>query len=122
MTSAALKIPAKTEEVFEYLKECARRMRTVNYGEIAKALDMGKGHAVRHALRYIRDHVCRVRGLPWLNAIAVNKKTWRPGDSFLPAGVAVGNDKERLWRGMVLQVFVYDWDQVKFSDDPPQPV
>ena len=114
MTNAAPKIPAKTEQVFEYLKVCAGQMRTVTYGEITKALHMGKGQGVRYALGYIRDHLCRARGLPWLNAIAVNKETWRPGDSFLPAGVAVGRDEERLWRGMVLQVFVYDWDQVKF--------
>lgn len=105
-------MPAKTKEVFEYLKKCASEMRTVTYGEIAETFSMGKGQAVRYALGYIRDEVCRARGLPWLNAIAVNAQTRRPGDSFLPAGVAVGRDEERMWRGMVLQVFVYDWDTV----------
>jgi hypothetical protein len=106
-------MPAKTTEVFEYLKVCASKMRTVSYGEIAeqpqvKLSPVGLGHQ----LGYIRDQVCRERGLPWLNAIAVNAGTWRPGDSFLPVGVSVGRDEERMWRGMVLQVFVYDWEQV----------
>lgn len=106
-------MPAKTEAVFEYLKRCASEMRTVTYGEIAEKFSMGKGQAVRYPLGYIRDDVCRARGLPWLNALVVNAETWRPGDSFLPAGVALGRDEERLWRGMVLQVFAFDWDGIK---------
>jgi hypothetical protein len=108
-----MSMPAKTKEVFEYLKRCATDMRTVSYREIAeqpqvKLAPVGLGLQ----LGYIRDQVCRERGLPWLNAIAVNSETRRPGDSFLPVGVAIGRDEERLWRGMVLQVFVFDWDQV----------
>jgi hypothetical protein len=113
MTNEAPKIPAKTEEVFEYLKVCAGQMRTVTYGEVADAVGLTP-IGMAYPLGYIRDEVCRPRGLPWLNAIAVNQQTRRPGDSFLPAGVAVGRDEERFWRGMVLQVFVYDWDQVGF--------
>ena len=106
-------MPAKTKEVFEYLKKCAGDMRTVTYGEIAEQPQVKLApQGVAVPLGYIRDHVCRERGLPWLNAIAVNAQTRRPGDSFLPAGVAVGRDEERMWRGMVLQVFVYDWDSV----------
>jgi hypothetical protein len=104
-------MPAKTKEVFEYLKKCASEMRTATYGEIGKATDV-TAIGIGSQLGYIRDHVCREKGLPWLNAIAVNAETRRPGESFLPAGVAVGRDEERLWRGMVLQVFVFDWDQV----------
>jgi len=106
-------MPAKTKEVFEYLKKCASEMRTVTYGEIAEQPQIKLApQGVGVPLGYIRDHVCRERGLPWLNAIAVNATTRRPGDSFLPAGVAAGRDEERMWRGMVLQVFVYDWDAV----------
>ncbi len=55
--------------------------------------------------------------MPWLNALAVNTDTRRPGDSFLPPGVAVGADEERMWRGMVLQVYAYDWTNVDFDDE-----
>lgn len=106
--------PAKTDEVFEYLKRCATQMRTVSYGEIANHVGIA-AIGIGNQLGYIRDRVCRERGLPWLNAIAVRAETWRPGDSFLPADVSVGRDEERMWRGMVLQVFVYDWDGVKIS-------
>jgi hypothetical protein len=104
-------MPAKTKEVFEYLKKCAFQMRTASCGEIGEVTDVAP-IGIGHQLGYIRDHVCRAKGLPWLNAIAVNGSTWRPGESFLPADVAVGRDDERLWRGMVLQVFAYDWETV----------
>jgi hypothetical protein len=106
-------MPAKTGAVFDYLKKCASEMRTVTYGEIAQKHGMGKGLAVRYALGYIRDGVCLPRGLPWLNALAVNATTRRPGDSFLPSGITFGKGDERLWRGMVLHVFGFDWDAVK---------
>jgi hypothetical protein len=106
-----MSMPAKTREVFEYLKTCASEMRTVSYVEVGKATDVHQ-IGIGAQLGYIRDHVCRERGLPWLNALAVNATTRRPGDSFLPAGVAIGRDEERLWRGMVMQVFAYDWENV----------
>ncbi len=109
-------MPGKTKEVFDYLKRCAVQMRTVSYGEIAEAVGL-PAVGMGKPLGYIRDEICRARGLPWLNALAVNSDTWRPGESFLPPGVAVGRDEERLWRGMVLQVFAYDWDVVGFPAD-----
>ena len=62
----------------------------------------------------VSDEICRKRGLPWLTPIAVNATTRRPGDSFLPEGVAQGRDEERMWRGTVLQVFAYDWAPIEF--------
>ena len=35
-------IPAKTREVFEYLKGCASQMRTVTYKEIAEEVNLAK--------------------------------------------------------------------------------
>ncbi len=105
--------PAKTEKVFEYLKKCAAEMRTVTYGEIAKPVDLAPP-GIGQQLAYIRDEICRKRGQPWLTAIAVNATTRRPGDSFLPEGVAQGRDEERMWRGTVLQVFAYDWAPIEF--------
>lgn len=108
------KMPKKTKEVFAYVKNCAMRMRTVTYGEIAQALKMGKGQAVRYALRYIRDEICEPRHLPWLNAIVVNSGTWYPGDSFLPGKVCFDDsNKHLLWRGVVLQVFAFNWEPIE---------
>lgn len=110
------RIPAKAEEVFEYLKGCASQMRTVTYGEIAEAVGLAKP-GVGRPLGYIRDVICRSRGLPWLNAVAVNAHTDRPGVSFLPEDVSMGQaDEELLWRGMVLQVFAFDWSSVSFDE------
>src|SRR5690348_244004 len=107
--------PAKTNEVFTYLQMCANEMRTVTYGEVAQAVGLVAAGMGR-PLGYIRDQVCRARGLPWLNAIAVNTDDRRPGKSFLPDEVSLSNDdQERMWRGMVLQVFAYDWSTVNFS-------
>jgi hypothetical protein len=93
--------PAKTEAVFDYLRQCAAQMRNVTYGELADAAKLAPTR-IGYQLGYIRDEICRKRGLPWLNAIAVSKATWRPGESFLPQGVAIERDEEHMWRGMVL--------------------
>src|SRR5437016_2188105 len=110
------KMPKKTKEVFAYVKDCAMKMRTVTYGEIATALQMGKGQGVRYALGYIRDQVCVPRHLPWLNVIVVNKMDWLPGDSFLLPGVNFDQtNKHRLWRGEVLKVFAFDWTPIEIE-------
>lgn len=108
-------IPAKTREVFEYLKGCASQMRTVTYKEIAEEVNLAKP-GVGRPLGYIRDDICRSRGLPWLSAIVVNTHTDRPGRSFMPEGISLTDiDKELLWRGMVIQVFAFDWLSVDFD-------
>jgi hypothetical protein len=111
------RIPAKTREVFEHLKICASQMRTVTYKEIADEFHLAKP-GVGRPLGYIRDTICRARGLPWLSAIVVNRHTDRPGRSFIPEGTTVLSevDKELLWRGMVLQVFAYNWTNVDFDE------
>lgn len=104
----------KTAIIFKHLKRCARDMRTVTYGELAEVAGLSpKGVGVH--LGYIRDSVCRDGNLPWLNALAVNGKSRRPGYSFLPDGVKVKKkvDGEGLWRGAVLQAFSHDWSGVK---------
>ena len=115
MDSTPAQIPAKATDVFEYLKQCADDMRTVEYAEIARETGLAT-LGIGRPLGYIRDEICIPRGLPWLNMIAVNKASGRPGDSFLPDEIDLGASKELLWRGMVLQVFSYDWGQVPFND------
>src|SRR4051812_7104128 len=90
--------PAKTDAVFEYLKECARDMRTVTYEDLASKVGLAKP-GVGRPLGYIRDRLCRDQELPWLNAIAVKKHSRRPGDAFLPRGLKIADVEERLWRG-----------------------
>jgi len=107
--------PAKTEQVFDYLKKCAADMRTATYGEIATACGLAS-FGVGLQLGYVRDDICRKRGLPWPSAIAVNAGTRRPGGNFLSEGVALGDDGDRLWRGMVLHLFAHDWTSVPFTD------
>lgn len=110
-----VRIPAKTRQVFNYLKRCASQMRTVTYGEIAEEVNLAKP-GVGRPLGYIRDQICRNRGLPWLNAIAVNAYTDRPGTGFLPEDMNISEtDQELLWRGMVLQVFAFDWSSTNFD-------
>lgn len=109
--------PKNTRALFEHLQLLAKRMRVESYGEIATALGKAEGREIApvslsYPLGFIRDHICRPRGLPWLNSLAVNATTWLPGDSFLPPGVAFGSDEEVLWRGAVLAAFAYPWDQV----------
>ena len=109
--------PKNTRQVFEYLKTRAARMRTESYGEIAAAIGLEEWReapaVTLHApLIFIRDRICRPRGLPWLNALAVNAETGLPGDSFLAEAVAPGDNERVLWRGAVLAVFGYPWETV----------
>lgn len=110
--------PKNSRQVFEYLKTLAARMRTESYGEIASAIGLEESREIapvslRYPLGFIRDRICRPRGLPWLNALAVNAETGLPGDSFLPEGVAFGEDERVLWRGAVLAVFGYPWESIE---------
>jgi hypothetical protein len=92
-------------------------MRVETYGEIATAIGTREDRklapvSLGFPLGFIRDQICRPRGLPWINALAVNAGTYLPGDSFLPEGVAFGEDERVLWRGAVLMVFAYPWETV----------
>lgn len=108
------KPPAKTLEVFQILKKCAQDMRTITYGEIAEEVGIAPT-GIGFQLGYIRDELCIPRGLPWLNVIGVKKANRRPGDAFLPEGVSLEVDEELIWRGIVLQVFAYEWQSVEFE-------
>ena len=109
--------PKNSRAVFKYLKILAKKMRVESYGEIAAAIGEEEGREIapvslNYPLGFIRDQICRPRGLPWLNALAVNANSWLPGESFLPPGVAFGEDELILWRGAVLAVFGYPWESV----------
>ena len=87
------------------------------YGEIAEAIGLAESREIapvslNRPLGFLRDKICRPQGLPWINALAVNAGTWLPGDSFLPEGVAFGEDELVLWRGAVLATFAYPWHLV----------
>ena len=109
--------PKNSRAVFEHLKVLAKRMRVETYGEIAEAIGERENRRIApvslsHPLGFIRDRICRERGLPWINALAVNAGSYLPGDSFLPEGIAFGADEQVLWRGAVLSVFAYPWETV----------
>lgn len=106
--------PAKTQEVFEYLRECARDMRTVTYKELGDAVGL-PAVGTPKPLGYIRDHFCIPRKLPLLTFIAVQSQSRRPGEGFLPEDLNSQVDDDLIWRAMVLQVFGYNWSSVDFE-------
>ena len=109
-------MPAKTPEVFAYLKQCAREMRAAPYGEIGEAVEL-PARFLNRQLDYIRDEVCIPQGLPWLSALGVNAETRLPSAGWLPDGVAVSDDHlPTVWRGIVLQVFAVDWSKVEIGN------
>lgn len=113
--------PANSEAAFEVLKECAKYMRTISYEDLGSEIGRKHGDAgpapvsLRFPLGFIRDEICRRKGLPWLNALAVGKSSSVPGESFIPPGAGgpeVNDPAAELlwWRGMVLQVYAYPWE------------
>ena len=112
-------MPANTPRVLEFLKLCARDMRTVTYGEVAAHVGLTFTPAIIPCLNHIRDQICRPRGLPWLPAIAVAVANRRPSEGWLPsddARIPDGEFPELWWRGMVLQVFAADWTGVNLEN------
>jgi hypothetical protein len=123
MSSTWSNAPKNTEVVFRHLKKLAAQMRTATYGEVAEAIGSAEKRVIApislsQPLAFIRDEICRPRGLPWLYGIVVNANSWLPGDSFLPEGVALGDDQRVLWRGAVLAVFAYPWGTVRLEEQP----
>jgi hypothetical protein len=98
-------------------------MYTDNYENICKGVAAQTNNAViippiaiGRQLGHIRSE-CIAHEVPWINALAVgvNRGTaqeWRPSDGFLPASTSWEPSFEHLWRGMVLQVFSFDWSQI----------
>lgn len=90
----------------------ARLEKTITYGELG--IRIGIHHRiVRFLLAYIRDEICRRRGLPLLNVIVVNKSTRLPGKSFLPEDLSHLTHEEYRRRFVELrdEVFAYSgWD------------
>lgn len=112
--------PKNTEAVWNHLTAQARRMRVESYGEIATAIGRQERREIApvslsYPLGFIRDEICLKRGLPLLNAIAVNNDTWKPGDSFLPAGMNFGGSETVLWRAAVISAFSYPWETVDLA-------
>ena len=115
--------PRGTREVFEHLKLCAKRMYTDNYKNICAEITKRtkKRITINHRrvgkqLGHIRSQ-CIEHHVPWINALAVGTnwgtpQEWRPSHGFLPEAVSWEPSSEHLWRGMVLQVFSYDWTQI----------
>jgi hypothetical protein len=69
---------ARTREVFEYLKKCAREMWTVTYKELGEAVNL-PAVALGKPLGFIRDHICIPRRLSLVNFIVVQTDSRRPG-------------------------------------------
>ena len=116
--------PYGTIEVFEYLRECAKHMYTNNYQNICDEVKRRSNGAVKILPKRIGPPLGVIRQqyidqkVPWLNALAVgiNSKSrryhWRPSHGFLPGESNWEPSHETLWRGMVIQVFSYDWNSV----------
>jgi hypothetical protein len=94
-----------------HLVDCAKRGRTLTYGELGRRIN--KHHRpLPLALGYIRDEICRPRGLPLLNVIVVNQDSDVPGESFLPHGGTMSlTERRRQAQEHQGQVFAYQgWD------------
>ena len=113
------KMPKYTPEVLAELKRCAYEMTTITYGDLAEQVGAHQRNMNR-PLGYIRDEICRRHGLPWLSVLAVNARSRWPGNAWTQDdGVKIRKEEDgkRIWRGMVLQVYAYDWSGVEIESD-----
>jgi hypothetical protein len=63
-------------------RRCARSATVKSGGPPTSLRSVSAGSSGTSATKYVER-----RGSLWLNVIAVNADTWRPGDSFLPLGL-----------------------------------
>ena len=111
--------PKGTDTVYAELVKAARDMRTVTYGALAKTAGLAQP-GIGSPLGYIRDEVCRPRGLPWLTVIAVSARGL-PSGAYLPSDstMSLEPDDQRIWwRAMALQVFATPWHEI--ACEPPR--
>jgi hypothetical protein len=92
----------------------ARQRRTITYGELASAINWHH-RPLRYALEYIRDDICRPRGLPLITVLVV-RQGGLPGESYLPQGASHPErdaDDRAEWETRRDQVFAYPyWDDL----------
>ena len=91
---------------------CAHLGKTITYKELGGKIGIHH-RPVRFLLGYIRDEICRRRGLPLLNVIVVSKSTGLPGKGFLPEDLSHLTDEEyrRRFEELRDEVFAYaGWD------------
>lgn len=71
--------------ILPHLIRAAQLNQVISYKQLCTHLTRTPT-SIGHPLGYIRDVICIPKGLPRINAIAVNATTGLPGDSFLPEG------------------------------------
>lgn len=119
LPSKGMMNPERPTRIAKHLMECASQMRTVTYEDVVEALkeegfdEVGVAAGMGAPLGVIRER-CRELNLPQLNVLVVNKGTRRPADDYLPGAAKKLGEAERepFWRGMVMQVFCYPWENV----------
>jgi len=105
-TTRIKKTVIKRRDVFEYLKKIAGEGRTASYKEIGLAVGLWH-RALSHPLYFIWRQ-CNEHDLPELNAIAVNKKTGRPGSNC--------PELAGKWEDVRGKVFAFPWNTISFGD------
>jgi hypothetical protein len=101
--------PAKTQEVFDFLRMCANEMRTTTYGELATAVGLAR-NGTGPQLDAVAER-CRAMRLPSLWALVVNQATRRPGPGYWPEWLPEEH-RESYWRSDVLRVLAFEWSSV----------
>ena len=100
-------MPAKTSEVFEVLKRCARERLTITYGGLGRQVGLSARGAAKPL--YCIRNLCLDRYLPPLTAIVIRSGDGLPGVGLTPAVTQVTIAETR---DMQRQVFAYDWSLI----------
>jgi hypothetical protein len=101
-------------QALPYLVQAAKRHELITYKQLAAKI--GRQHrALSYPLGYIRDEVCRARGLPMLTAIVIDQGMARPGDSWLPKDTDHLSDRQNQakFEAECARVFAWnEWDRL----------
>ena len=109
--------PAQTDSVLRALKDAAEDMRTITHAELTSVAELALPD-IGPQLRYIRDRHCIDHGRPWPTMVALDRGQRIQWPTFpsvsarrSPARADRSVDEQR-WRGIVMQVYAFDWSDV----------
>jgi len=97
-----------------HLVACAKNRQTITYGDLGKMISVHQ-RALSRPLAYIRDDICRARGMPLITCIVVRKGVQIPGESWFAAGGQdfLPSEEMRVWAEECRKVFDYEgWDDL----------
>jgi len=113
----------KASIALSILIECAKKKDTkdgrICYSDLAAKLNENEciskssARSVSKPLEYIRDKICKEKGLPEINLLAVNKKTRVPGENAFGRTIKDKKERKEIFNIEKEKIYSFtEWDNI----------